>query len=160
MGVWASLFVVLSVTEGVGDKHPGQWLPFWRQACEDGRSYACPYVADLQEIFCDRGSGWACNEAGLLDIALSRSGEDLRRTDPARAAEPLNHGCDLGFTVACRNRQTLTSGGTLVSAPPTLADYPIILRGSKGPIRERTPSALYELACMEKWPGACGQTGK
>jgi len=57
------------------DSHPGQWLPFWRQACDDGRSYACPYLADLQTGFCDQGSGWACNESGLLHIALARSGE-------------------------------------------------------------------------------------
>ena len=47
--------------------------------------------------FCNRGSGWACNEAGLMHIALSRSGEDLRRLDPAGAAEPLRRGCELGF---------------------------------------------------------------
>ena len=93
----------MSATQGVGDDHPGQWLPFWRQACEDGRRYACPYLADLELAFCNRGSGWACNEAGLLHIALSRSGEDLRRLDPAGAVEPLSRGCKLGFEAACRN---------------------------------------------------------
>ena len=90
MSVWAAVFTMLSPTQGVGDSHPGQWLPFWRQACMDGREYACPYLADLDTTFCDRGSGWACNEAGLMDIALSRSGEDLRRLDPSKAAEPLS----------------------------------------------------------------------
>jgi hypothetical protein len=78
--VWGAAFIVMSFVQGVGDAHPGQWLPFWRQACDDGRSYACPYLADLQTGFCDQGSGWACNESGLLHIALARSGEDLRRT--------------------------------------------------------------------------------
>jgi hypothetical protein len=151
MGVWAAVFVVLSATQGVGDKHPGQWLPFWQRACADGRPYACPYLADLQESACNRGSGWACNEAGMLHIALSRSGEDARRLDPAGAAEPLDRGCKLGFEAACRNLHTLTTGGALISAPPTLEDYPILLRGSKGEIRERTPSALYALACREGW---------
>jgi len=155
MGVWAAVFVVLSATQGVGDRHPGQWMPFWRKACEDGRPYACPYLADLQVSACNRGSGWGCNEAGLLHIALSRSGEDSRRLDPAGAAEPLDRGCALGFAAACRNLATLTGGGALISAPPTLKDYPIILRGSKGDIRERTPSALYALACREGWPGTC-----
>jgi hypothetical protein len=160
IGIWTAVFVALSATEGVGDGHPGQWLPFWRQACEDGRSYACPYLADLQLGACNRGSGWACNEAGLLDIALSRSGEDLRRLDPAGAAEPLNRGCDLGFEVACRNLHILTSGGALTSAPPKLKDYPIILRGSKGDIGEQTPSALYALACREGWPDTCVRVGQ
>ncbi len=156
MSIWAVVFAVLSVTQGVGDDHPGQWLPFWRQACQDGRRYACPYLADLETTFCDRGSGWACNEAGLLDIALSRSGEDLRRLDPARAVEPLRHGCDLGFAAACGNLRTLTSGaGAFAAPPPALDDYPIILRGSKGEVRAREPSQLYALACHEGWPGTC-----
>src|SRR5436190_16236586 len=103
MSVWAIVFAVMSAAQGVGDSHRGQWMPFWRQACEDGRPYACPYLADLQVGFCDRGSGWACNEAGLLHIALSRSGEDLRRLDAAGAAKPLSRGCELGFEMACRN---------------------------------------------------------
>lgn len=156
IGVWAAVFAALSATQGVGDAHPGQWMPFWGQACKDGRPYACPYLADLQSNACDRGSGWACNEAGLLDIALARSGEDLRRQNIAQAAEPFNNGCRLGFVAACSNGQTLTRGGELASSPPTLTDYPIILRGSKGEIRERTPEALYRLACREGWPDTCG----
>jgi hypothetical protein len=156
MSVWGVVFALMSATQAVGDSHPGQWLPFWRQACQDGRPYACPYLADVTLGFCNRGSGWACNEAGLLHIALSRSGEDLRRLDPAGAAEPLRRGCEIGFPAACRNLRTLASGaGTFVSAPPALDDYPIILRGSKGEIRQREPSALYALACREGWPHTC-----
>ncbi len=158
MAVWAVVFTVMSATQAVGDSHPGQWLPFWRHACEDGRRYACPYLADLDETFCNRGSAWACNEGGLMHIVLSRSGEDLRRLDPAGAAKPFRRGCDLGSAVACRNLQTLGSGtGAFTSAPPTLEDYPIILRGSKGEIREQKPSALYALACREGWPDTCGR---
>jgi hypothetical protein len=150
MSIWAVVFTVMSATQAVGDSHPGQWLPFWRQACQDGRAYACPYLADMESSFCNRGSGWACNEAGLLHIALSRSGEDLRRLDPAGAAEPLRRGCDLGFAAACRNLRTLATGqGAFASAPPALEDFPIVLRGSKGEIREREPAALYALACRE-----------
>jgi hypothetical protein len=157
IAIWTLAFTGLSVTQGVGDNHPGQWLPFWRKACEGGRAYACPYLADLQTTYCNRGSGWACNEAGLLDIALSRSGEDLRRLDPAGAMKPFNQGCELGFGVACRNLRTMTGGGTLVAESPTLVDYPIILRGSKGPVRDPEPSALYALACKEGWPDTCGR---
>jgi hypothetical protein len=156
MSVWAVVFTVLSATQGVGDSHPGQWLPFWRQACEDGRAYACPYLADLELNFCNRGSGWACNEAGLMDVALARSGEDLRRLDPAAAVEPLRRGCELGFAAACRNSSALASGtGAFAAPPPTLADFPVILQGSKGEIRERQPSELYALACHEGWPDTC-----
>ena len=156
MSLWAVVFTLLSATEALGDSHPGQWLPFWRQACEDGRPYACPYLADVELSYCDRGSGWACNEAGLLHIALSRSGEDLRRLDATEAAAPLRRGCELGFAAACQNLETLTGGtGAFTRAAPGLTDYPVILRGSKGEIREREPAQLYALACHEGWPGAC-----
>ena len=158
MSIWAIVFAVMSAAQGVGDSHPGQWLPFWRQACQDGRPYACPYLADLQVNFCDQGSGWACNEAGLLHIALSRSGEDLRRLDAVGAAEPFKRGCGLGFTAACENLRTMLTGGvSRASRRPTLEDYPIILRGSKGQITDREPSALYALACDEGWPDTCGR---
>ena len=43
------------------------------------------------------------------------------------------------------------------SAPPTAADYPIILRGSKNEIIDRRPSVLYAIACEQGWPATCGQ---
>jgi hypothetical protein len=156
MATWAIVFVGMSAAQGLGDNHPGQWLPFWEQACMDQRPYACPYLADSELNLCNQGSGWACNEAGLLHIAISRSGEDLRRLDPAGASEPLGRGCRLGFVQACRNLDTLATGvGTFERAPPSLEEYPIILRGSKGEIRERAPSALVALACRQGWPGTC-----
>lgn len=133
MSIWAVIFAALSATQTVGDDHPGQFVAFWRQACQEGRAYACPYAADLHQAFCDQGSPWACNEAGLLHIALSRSGEDSRRLDPAGAAPPFQRGCDLGLEAACRNFGTLTIGREdFTPAPPTAADLPILARGSKG----------------------------
>ena len=156
MAVWGVVFATMSAVQGVGDMHPGQWAPFWRQACMDGRPYACPYLADLQLNSCNRGSSWACNEAGLMHVALSRSGEDLRRLDAAGAAEPFRHGCDRGVDTACQNLNVLTTGvGRFASVPPTIDDFPIILRGSKGEILERDPSALYALACRQGWPDTC-----
>ncbi len=156
MSIWGVIFAGMSAAQGVGDNHPGQWLPFWRNACQEGRAYACPYLADVELGFCNQGSGWACNDAGLLDIALSRSGEDLRRLDPAQAAAPFTRGCEQGFQVACQNLIMLSRGGQRFAyAPPTLKDYPIILRGSKGEIRDRRPAALYALACREGWKDAC-----
>jgi hypothetical protein len=124
MSIWTIVFVVMSAVQGVGDSHPGQWLPFWRQACKDERPYACPYLEDVLSSFCGRGSRWACNEDGILQA-----------------------------------QGGLDRPGAVESPPPTLDDYPIILRGSKGPIVERTPAALYTLACREGWPDTCGRAG-
>jgi hypothetical protein len=157
ISVWAMAFTTMSAAGGVGDDHPGQWLPFWQQACADGRNYACPYLADRELGYCREGSGWACNEAGILHVALSQSGEDLRRLDPSGAAEPFSRGCELGFAAACRNLDAVNgTGGELVRAAPALDDYPIVLRGSKGPVREESRTALYALACRQGWPETCG----
>lgn len=157
ISIWTTVFLLITTAKGLSDDHPGQWLPFWRQACMDGRSYACPYLADMQTGFCNEGSGYACNEAGLMHVALSRSGEDLRRLDISGAAKPFKRGCDLGNATACRNLDALNgNGGAFASVPPTIEDFPIVLRGSKGPIREREPSALLALACRERWPNTCG----
>ena len=162
MSVWVVVFAALSAVNGVGDSHPGQWLPFWRKACEDRRSYACSYLYSVESDSCNLGSGWACNEASLLQINLSRSGELQHKSDLTLAARPLRSGCQLGFDAACRNLSTLTGAvggaGAFASPPPTLKDYPILLRGSKAEISERSPAALYALACKEGWPGTCGQT--
>ena len=39
---------------------------------------------------------------------------------------------------------------------PPLAELPIVLRGSKGPVTERSLAELYALACEQGWAGACG----
>jgi|KBSMisStaDraftv2_1062788.scaffolds.fasta_scaffold29239_2 hypothetical protein len=158
MAIWAIVFAGMSATQGVGDNHPGQWLPFWKQACREGRPYACPYLADLQTGYCRRGSGWACNEAGLLHVALAQSGEDLRRLDIAGAEDHFERSCDLGVAAGCHNAITLKNrAGEFAAARPTVDDYPIILRGSKGEIRERDPSKLSRLACKEGWTEVCAQ---
>ena len=149
MSIWAIVFAVMSGAQGVGDRHPGQWVPFWQRACDDERPGACAYLFNIQSIFCDAGSGWACNQVGVG----TRQGRWL---DPADARESLERGCALGFTPACENVARLTAG-TLESTPPTLDDYPVILRGSKGVIANRTPSALYTRACRQGWPNTCGR---
>jgi hypothetical protein len=129
--VWVVTFALMSAVQGVGDRHPGQWLPFWERACQEGRPRACAYVENLQSILCGAGSGWACNEAGSFE-----------------------RGCRLGFVPACRNAGR-DPRGPFEREPPALADYPILLRGSKGPVQERTPSVLFARACDQGWQDAC-----
>ena len=118
MAAWAVVFAVMSAVQGVGDSHPGQWLPFWQQACAEGRPYACPYLESIVSSDCDRGSMWACEELAILQ-------DDTNRYQP----------------------RTLTRASA--------DDYPIVLRGSKGPIRNVSRAGLEALACHEGWPGTC-----
>src|SRR5262249_8937053 len=57
MAVWAMVFATMSAVQGVGDKHPGQFLPFWQEACSENRANACSYLTVLQTNFCEQGSG-------------------------------------------------------------------------------------------------------
>jgi len=118
MAVWALVFAGMSAVQGVGDSHPGQWLPFWQQACAEGRPYACPYLESVVSSDCDRGSMWACDELAILQDGADRY-----------------------------HPRTL--------ARASADDYPIVLRGSKGPIRNVSRAGLDALACREGWPGTC-----
>jgi hypothetical protein len=157
MSIWAVAFAIMSATQGVGDGHRGQWLPFWQAACRDGQPRACAYLANLESIFCGAGSGWACNEASILRDERIPSGRARPRSDIEQVAASFDRGCKLGFVAACRNAGRVSSDQrTFERAPPTLTDYAIVLRGSKGPITDRTPSALMARACEQGWPNTCG----
>ena len=136
MGVWAVVFVAISAAGGVGDRHPGQWVPFWQQACEEGRPHACGFLLAKQAGLCNMGSGWACNEAGVLQAGLAGRGgvgADREGDGQVEALFAFQPGCELGFEAACGNYQAMVDdGGLLERAPPTVEDYPIVLRGSKG----------------------------
>jgi hypothetical protein len=150
MTVWALVFGGMSAVQGVGDDHRGQFVQFWQQACQQERPQACRYLADLHAGYCNQGSGWACNELGIMQAR--------REGDFVSALESMLRGCDEGFTPACENANRRADAGPFRTGPPTLDDFPVILRGSKGPITDRTPTRLYALACRRGWPDACERT--
>ena len=152
IGVWSIAFVAMSASGYLGDRHPGQWTPFWDQACAADKPDACRNLYFLQEGFCADGSPWACNEAGIL--LTERYG------NRAFAASAFNRACTLRFAAGCDNAGALARGGGLRHDVPTYVDYQYILRGSKGPIRDREPAALYAHACKVGWPSACGATAQ
>ena len=144
----AAVFAALYVTGGLGDRHPGQYLPFWTQACEAGSDRACRYEAYLTETYCNNGSGWACNETGIM---LAES-----RRDPGQA---FLRGCEAGFTAACTNAARGGDTSALVHAPLTDQDLPIVLRGTKPALTERDPARLHAIGCEQGWTDMCPSTG-
>ena len=158
MAAWAAVFAVMSVTGGAGDRHPGQWLPFWQEACADGRPGACRYLAARLSGHCVAGSGWACNEIGVLLLARPEAAAAAGEANPrAASAAWFDAGCALGFEPACANLgRPAGAPGPLERAPPTLDDWPVVLRGSKGPVADRAPAALLARACRQGWPDTCG----
>ena len=134
----------MSAIRAVGDRHPGQYLPFWKEACSAGSGRACRYAAYLVDAYCHNGSGWACNEDG---IQLARSGRP--------AAAIFQRGCELGLPSACANAKRGPAGSEpLVRSGPRVADLPVVLRGTKPPLKERDPDKLYALACEEGMAGS------
>jgi hypothetical protein len=147
ISVWAVAFGVMSASGYLGDKHPGQYLPFWQKACAADARSACEDLYFLQDGYCEDGSGWACNELGIL--LTERYGN--RR----RAATEFDRACKLGFSAGCDNTSALTRGDMFRREAPTTADYRFVLRGSKGPLQDLEPAQLYARACQQGWPGTC-----
>ncbi len=142
-GLWAVVFLAIGAAGGVGDDHRGQFLPFWQQACAAGSQRACPHAEEMEATLCRAGSGWACNELGIRRAA--------RHDEAIAALASWQEGCGRGFEPACANA---LDGGAR-TGPPTLEDYPLLLRGSKGPLAATSASALYARACEVGWPDAC-----
>jgi hypothetical protein len=147
IGVWAAAFCAMSASGYLGDEHPGQWLPFWQKACAAGARTACEDAYFLEDGYCEDGSGWACNELGIL---LTE-----HYANRLRAAMVFERACGLRFSAGCDNAGAITRGDMFRRDAPTVADYQFILRGSKGPFPDQEPAQLYARACVQGWPGTC-----
>ena len=151
VAMWVLLFAGIAAAGGVGDGHRGQWVPFWQTTCAEGSQRACDYLAVQQQNLCERGSGWSCNQLGILLV--------VQMGDEEEALGVWSYGCSLGFSAACDNAARLEVGSTtFASAGLAPSDLPIVLRGSKGPVREQDTAALYVLACERGWTSACGSS--
>ena len=149
VGVWAAVFIAISAAQGVGDNHRGQWVPFWQQACTEGRTYACRNLGNLVSNYCRARSGWACNEFGILINP---------RQNPEFATRAFREACDLGFEPGCANLDESAWSAPRRTAPAA-ADYQVILQGNKGPLRRMEPQALYSLACRQGFADGCQRAG-
>ena len=145
VGVWTAVFVVLSAAGGVGDTHRGTEVTFWRQACADDLPNGCRHYAVLVTGFCNNGSGWACNEYGILLQPERR---------PEQAAGAFRRGCDNGFAPACANLDDIGPDGP-ARTPPTLADYRIVLREGRRPLPVLPPPEVYRRACEQGFADGC-----
>jgi hypothetical protein len=153
MAVWGTIFIVMSSVNAVGDSHPGHRVTFWQGACEANLAHGCENLAMITDTYCADGSGWACNEVGVL-----RS--ERRAEHPELAATNFANACAFGFTVGCQNASILqTAAGSPRRAEPLLRDYPVILRTGKGPLPDKTPFELYTRACDQDWMVGCEGLG-
>ncbi len=147
MSVWGAAFAAMSGSGYLGDQHPGQWTPYWEQACAENRRDACLNLYLLHDGYCAEGSAWSCNEVGIM---LAE-----RYANPRVAKAAFERACGLELAAACDNAAAILNGRALRHDAPGAADYRVILRGSKGPLAETDPARLYARACELGWPGAC-----
>ena len=136
VSIWAVVFLLMSTSQGVGDSHRGQWLPFWQHACGQDRPGACRHLSQMYATYCRAGSPWSCRELESMD---------LDRVTGRRSYLPATQ---TAFSTDGRR-----SGRSL----PPIEELPIVLRGSKGPITERDPSKLWARACAQGWADLCGR---
>ena len=147
VGLWTIVFTAMSGAGGVGDTHRGQWVTFWERACAEDLPNGCRHFAVLVSTYCDRGSGWACNEYGVLVQPAIR---------PSLADEAFQRACSLGFAAGGAHLRPGRTGLPARSAPELVA-YAIVLRIPKGSRPAPTPEQIYRLACHQGFPDGCRQ---
>ena len=147
IGVWTTVFIVMSAAQGVGDTHRGHWVAFWQQACAEDRPNGCRQFGVMVSTYCDNGSGWACNEYGVLLQPEIR---------PGLAADAFRRACELGFSAGCTNLDPERATNPVQMAPG-LADYEIVLRQGKGSPPVSSPLQIYQRACTQGFLDGCRQ---
>lgn len=147
MAVWALFFGAMTVAGATDGRHRGDTVPFWEQACADGRPQACARLVRIQTNYCGDNAGWACNELGVHH----RDGTVVA-ADPERALEHFAQACELRFQAGCVN---LLDPGSTVRADPRALDLRLLLREAGPNLLDMPEPELYARACDHGWSFAC-----
>lgn len=147
MAVWAAFFFVMASVGATDATHRGDTIPFWEQACAEGRRNACARLLQIESSYCGDNSGWACNELGrhYLEGKLTASDSELARGYFSRA-------CELRFQAGCVN---LLAPESLSRANPHVLDLRLLLREGGQNLMEMPERELYARACDHRWSFAC-----
>ncbi len=151
MAVWIALFSAMTAIGKTDGRHTGDSLPFWEQACADGRRNACERLLSIESVYCGDNSGWACNELGGHYTVGT-----LVTPDPELAASYFSRACELRFQAACFN---LLEPGRFSRANPKTLDLRLLLRERKQNLMEMPEQELHERACEHNWVFACDRIG-
>ena len=149
MAVWIAFFLTMTALGATDGRHRGDAVPFWEQACAEGRTQACERLVQIEASYCADASAWACNELGrhYTDGMIVAADADLARGYFGRA-------CELRFQPACRN---LLDRGSRHRGPPKTLDLRLLLREGGANLMEMPESELYPRACEHGWTLACGE---
>jgi len=142
MAVWAALFGVMASIGATDATHRGDKIPFWEQACADGRRNACENLVRIESTYCGDNSGWACNE--LARHTMERNSE--------LALNYFSRACEARFSPGCVNLLAPESGSR---ANPRALDLRLLLREGGANLVEMPEPDLYARACDHGWTFAC-----
>ena len=151
MGVWIVVFAAMSLLGKMDGRHTGDSLPFWEQACAEGRSNACQRLVQLQRTYCNDNAGWACNELGRH----YREGQIVDADQPLSMAF-FSRACELKFQAGCVN---LLEPDSIARAEPKELDLRLLLREGGRNLMDLPLPQLYERACQHDWEFACQRSG-
>ena len=147
MAVWIAFFAAMTLIGATDGRHRGDSVPFWEQACAEGRTQACERLLQIEASYCTDASAWACNELGLhyTDGAIVAA-------DAALGIDYFARACELRFRPACLN--LLAQDGTY-RAPPKTLDLRLLLREGGQNLMEMPEAELQARACEHGWAFAC-----
>ena len=149
MAVWIAFFAAMTLVGATDGRHRGDTVPFWRQACAEGRPQACERLLQIEASYCADASAWACNELGrhYIDGAIVDA-------DAALALDYFARACELRFRPACLN---LLAAGGEYRAPPKTLDLRLLLREGGSNLMEMSEADLQTRACEHGWTFACDE---
>jgi hypothetical protein len=150
MAVWVLFFGAMTAVGRTDGTHRGDSLPFWLQACGEGRPQACDRLLRIEASYCADNTGWACNELGRHYVEGR-----LVAADADRAFAYFSRACEARFQPGCVN---LLGSSPPATAHPRAIDLRLLLREGGPNLLEMPEGELYERACRHGWTFACGTT--
>ena len=150
MALLILFFGVMTLQGSTDGRHRGDTIPFWEQACADGRRGACDRLLQIESSYCSDNSGWACNQLGQ-----HYTEGNVVEADTDQALRYFSRACELRFTAGCLN---VLTPGRIEQANPRPLDLRLLLREGGGNLMEMSESDLYARACEHRWLFACDGT--
>ena len=147
MGVWIVFFLAMTAAGRTDGMHPGDSLPFWEQACGEGKPRACERLLMIESNYCADNAGWACNEVGrhYLEGRLVAS-------DPDRAMTYFARACEARFQPGCLS---LLDPEAPARGNPRPIDLRLLVRQGGVNLVDAPEHELYDRACRHGWSFAC-----
>ena len=147
IAVWIIFFTAMALSGATDGRHRGDPVPFWEDACKNGRRQACERLLQVEASYCADASAWACNELGLH----YRDGQVVE-PDRDLALGYFSRACELRFQAACLN---ILESENRYRADPKLLDLRLLLREGGANLMDMAEPAIYARACDHDWGFAC-----